>query len=208
MDKAQKTTFGLLRHAQTEWNSQKLIQGHKDSPLSTEGVLQAQAWGKILQNQRWSQILASDLGRVRETVEQIQPFLNLPVQFDPMLREQNWGLWTGKSLHELESKHAKELAEQVQQGWDFCPPGGETRYTVYQRASQALLEAAINWPNENILVVCHEGVLKALIYKLANRNFLPDEPTLLKKPALHLLSSSHGQLDLEKVNFTTFTATA
>lgn len=196
-----KTTFGLLRHAQTEWNVQKRIQGHKDSPLTAEGAAAAREWGKSLREQGWSQILASDLGRVRETVENLQAFLDIPVQFDPLLREQDWGVWTGYTIVELENEHGKALAEQVHKGWNFCPPSGESRQSVYERANQALCEAAKHWPGKKILVVCHEGVLKALIYKLSNRHFLPGEPKLIKKNHLHLLQFSHGSVELEGVNF-------
>lgn len=201
----QKTIFGLLRHAQTEWNVQKLIQGRQDSPLTEDGAEQAKAWGRFFRKQGWTQILASDLGRVRETVGHIQTFLDIPSHFNPLLREQDWGLWTGHTIAELENDHSKEVAEQIQKGWDFCPPGGESRNAVYYRTNQALLEAAKIWPGKKILVVCHEGVLKSLIYKLSGRFFLPQEPALLKKPYLHIVSSTHDSLVLEAVNFANLT---
>ncbi len=197
----QRTTFGLLRHAQTEWNVQKRIQGQQDSSLTEDGVVQAKAWGKFFQKQGWTQILASDLDRVRETVGYIQTYLDIPCRFNPLLREQDWGLWTGHTIDELENGHGKDIAEQIQKGWDFCPPGGESRNAVYDRTRRALLEAAKYWPGKKVLVVCHEGVLKALVYKLFGRFFLPGEPALLKKEHLHIFSSDHDSLVLEAVNF-------
>jgi len=203
----QITTFGLLRHGQTEWNVQKRIQGQQDSSLTEEGVVQARKWGKFLQVQGWTKILASDLGRARETVGHIQTFFDIPSIFNRLLREQDWGIWTGHTIVELENEHGKYLAEQIQKGWDFCPPGGESRNAVYYRTRRALLEAAKYWSGEKVLVVCHEGVLKALVYKLSGRFFLPKEPALLKKAHLHTFSSTHDSLVLEAVNFADLSAT-
>lgn len=37
-----RTTFTIVRHGETEANRVKQIQGHGDTPLSVEGVRQAQ----------------------------------------------------------------------------------------------------------------------------------------------------------------------
>ncbi|WP_310735680.1 histidine phosphatase family protein [Paenibacillus thiaminolyticus] len=37
-----KTTLYLTRHGQAEWNVEERMQGHKDSPLTSLGVLQAE----------------------------------------------------------------------------------------------------------------------------------------------------------------------
>jgi broad specificity phosphatase PhoE len=195
------TIFGVMRHAQTEWNVQKRIQGQKDSRLTKKGAVWAREWGEFFQGQKWSQIIASDLGRARETVDHINAFLDLPTRFTRLLREQDWGLWTGHTLLDVKRKYGADLFEQVQKGWEFCPPGGESRTSVYLRASQALLETAKQYSGQRVLVVCHEGVLKALIYHLSGRLFLPHEPTLIKKAYIHTLSSAHGSLALEAVNF-------
>lgn len=33
--------FYLVRHGETEWNRKEIMQGHKDSPLTEEGISQA-----------------------------------------------------------------------------------------------------------------------------------------------------------------------
>ena len=66
------TTFGFLRHGQTEWNTLKKIQGSGDSPLTEKGKQETDQWTKTLQRYRWDRIIASDLGRggSREDAEQ------------------------------------------------------------------------------------------------------------------------------------------
>jgi hypothetical protein len=43
-------------------------------------------------------------------------------------------------------------------------------------------------------------VIKSLIYHLSGRQFLPDEPALIKSYNLHWLIFSNNDLRIEKVN--------
>jgi probable phosphoglycerate mutase len=148
----------------------------------------------------WDCLLCSDLGRAKETAALVNASLNLPLQSDPDLREQDWGEWTGRHVHELQLQETDRLAKMESAGWDFKPPGGESRREVLARSLQALLGAAADWPGRRILVVCHEGVVKCLIYHLCGRRFLPDEGRLLLRRQLHLVSEKGGRLELDRVN--------
>ena len=194
------TRFGLIRHAPTRWNEHKKIQGQLDSPLSNGGIHQAAAWGKQLTRFSWQRILCSDLGRVGETTDLINKTLCLPVIVDPKLREQDWGRWSGKTLAEVKANDHQLLKQQVQAGWEFRPPGGESRREVLDRCLTALTEIQAAWPGETILVVCHEGVIKCLLYHLMGRRFLPEEPKVIKSPYLHLLELKEQTLYLEQLN--------
>lgn len=182
------TIFGLLRHGQTEWNILKKIQGSADSPLSKEGKEQTDAWADILKSYDWDRIIASDLGRVRATVDILNRKLDLPVSFDPRLREQYWGDWEGLTLPFVQHNFKDDLARRVAMGWEFAAPGGETRRAVKERVLATLLESAQKWPGQKILVVCHQGVVKSVLYSLDGRDFLPGEDPLLQHNRLHLIS--------------------
>ena len=192
--------FGLIRHAQTVWNREKKIQGHSDSPLTTDGKRQASGWGQILSQFSWDRILASDTGRALETAEKINRVLNLSLTTDDRLREQDWGRWTGKTISQIKTEEPQMVATQVNAGWYFRPPGGEDRNRVLHRSKTALLEAAVRWPGDNLLVVTHEGVIKCIIYHLCGRKFLPTEPPLLKSYQLHRLVHDRDGLRLEAAN--------
>ena len=200
MSNQQPTSFGLIRHAPTLWNEQKLIQGQQDSPLSKTGQKMATKWGPKLITFPWKRILCSDLGRTRETSELINQTLGLSIHTDKRLREQDWGEWSGITLDDVKHKYKKLLRNMVRSGWLFQPPGGETRKQVLKRSLTALYEAHISWPGESILVVCHEGVIKCLLYHLTARQFLPEEPSLIKPYHLHLLDHDDNTLALKQVN--------
>ena len=196
-----KTCFGLLRHTVTEWNQSRRIQGQSDSPLTSTGETQALRWGRLLAGKSWSRILSSDLGRARKTTELINQTLNLPVTLDSMLREKDWGKWTGKTIAQLKTEFADIWAKQMQSEWDFCPPGGESFLSVWKRGRQALAAASGCWPGENILVVTHEGMIKSLIYHESTlSNSLKDGQCLMPYH-LHHLTFLSGRLAVERLNF-------
>ena len=194
------TRFGLIRHAQTVWNLGKKIQGHSDSPLTADGEKQAASWGRILSQFAWDRILASDAGRAQATAEIINGILKVPLTIDSRLKEQDWGQWAGMTVRQIEAGARQVLDDQVNAGWDFCPPGGESRRSVWQRSQPALAEAAERYSGENILVVTHEGVVKSLIYHLCGRKFLPGEPAILKSYQLHWLVYDRRGLQIEEMN--------
>jgi len=45
-----ETEIILIRHGETEWNSQKRMQGHSNSDLSSVGQAQIQALGQWMKN--------------------------------------------------------------------------------------------------------------------------------------------------------------
>ena len=161
----------------------------------------AEAWGRELRELHWDRILASDLGRVQETVDLVNRELRLPLHFDPLLQEQDWGEWTGLSFPELFARFGPEVRQQEAAGWDFRPPGGESRKEVLARGLTALNNAAHRWPGQQILIICHEGIIKTLLYYLLDRRFMPEEPRILEGYQLHLLQIHDNGLKLTRMNY-------
>ena len=200
LDRKPPTRFGLIRHAQTVWNQDKMIQGQKDSPLTTAGQEQSRTWGAQLAGLAFDRILTSDLGRTIATANLINRSLKLPMEETPQLRELDWGLWTGRRILDIKNEIPHELKRLEQAGWQFCPPGGESRRAAWLRSRKALEEASRRWPGETILTVTHNGVIKCLLYGLADRKYLPQEPALIKPRHLHWLVAGETGLAIEQVN--------
>lgn len=194
------THFGLLRHAMTEWNRERRIQGQTDTALSPLGERQAGQWGQILKAYPWDRILVSDAHRALDTAAMINQSLEVPMDCDPRLREQDWGEWTGKTISQLKREAPLLLAAQEEAGWKFCPPGGEDRRTVRDRSLKVIAGACEKWGGERILVVTHEGVIKCLLYDLCGRRFLPEEPAMIRPRSVHWLIHDQQGLRIEKMN--------
>jgi len=197
---ATTTRFGLMRHAETLWNQQSRIQGHRDSSLTDRGKREADGWGRQLSRVSWDRIVGSDLGRAVETAAIINHHLQIPFKSDPRLREQDWGQWAGEAVARIESEELLKLDEAKRTGWQFCPPGGEDRFSLWHRSRSALLDAAKRWPGETILIVTHEGVIKSLIYRLCNCGFVPGEAALIESRHLHWLNVRQGELHVHQLN--------
>ena len=194
-----KTRFAIVRHAKTEWNQTKRMQGQDDSPLTLEGSNQAKMWGRILSKYSWDKIISSDIGRARKTSALINLSLNVPITYDARLREQDWGDWTGMTLSQLKKTQPDALSQQLQAGWKFKPPGGEDRETVWERNHEVLIEYGEKWQGKCILVVTHQVVIKCLISRLK------DDPSSLFKESQFLPNHIHwivydNGLRLEKMN--------
>ena len=194
------TRFGLIRHAMTEWNRDKRIQGKTDTELVKEGIDQAKSWGGLLKTVRWHRIVCSNLRRAKATADILNKVLNLPFTHDHRLQEQDWGQWEGKTIKALRRDNPQQIERMEAAGWEFCPPGGEDRRSVLKRSQRALVDAAIKWPGETILIVCHGGVIKCLLYHLCERQFLPSEPGIIRSYHLHWVQHSSEGLWIEDLN--------
>ncbi|HSV93038.1 MAG TPA: histidine phosphatase family protein [Desulfobacterales bacterium] len=194
-----RTSFGVIRHARTEWNRDRRIQGWSDSPLTADGEHQAELWAAHLQASPWDAILASDTGRAQATARIINRRLGLPLHLEPRLRELDWGRWTGRTVRQLLGEEPDVVAAQERAGWDFRPPGGESRRDQLERSRRALLDAAAERPGSAILIVTHEGVIKSLAYFLKGDSAPPTERPEHHVYRLHRLSAAGGELRYDGV---------
>jgi broad specificity phosphatase PhoE len=192
------TRFALLRHAETEWNREKRIQGQQDAPLTSYGRQQATRWGLALGRYELDHIITSDLGRASLTGTLINLHLDLPRSEEPRLREQDWGRWAGLDFRNLLG--VDELRAQEKRGWHFRPLEGESRLEVLERSRQALADAANRLEGQRVLVVTHGGVIKCLLYRLSHRAFLPEEPPLIEPYRLHWLSYDGQGFKIDRLN--------
>src|SRR5207342_2798985 len=146
----------LVRHGQTEFNRERRIQGHVDSPLTELGVRQARAVGGLLADlirdpAGW-RIVSSPLGRARSTAEIVAGTLGgLPVELDDRLKEMSWGPHDGRLRAELEAEHPETFART---GWAFDASAGETYGEVCDRVGSWLAELPPE-PQRRIIAVSH-----------------------------------------------------
>ena len=61
----------IVRHGQTEENKQKIIQGHLDTLLNSEGKSQANVVASALKDVPFDACYSSDLRRAADTAKQI-----------------------------------------------------------------------------------------------------------------------------------------
>jgi len=124
----------LVRHGETEFNRERRLQGHVDSPLTELGRRQAEAvargLGALIGDAGGWRIAASPLGRTLRTAEIIAERLGITqIEPEPRLIELSWGPWDGRLRAEL----AQAAPAFAASNWAFDAPTGETYAEVCGR---------------------------------------------------------------------------
>ncbi len=161
------TTLVLIRHGETEWNRQARIQGHTDSNLTAEGVAQAEAGARRLREESFDHLVASDLGRTRQTADILNRPLQLPLRFDAGLRERCFGVGEGRRYADLDAEYPELFSRERETDPHYAIPGAETRAEFHARTTAALQKIAADHAGQRVLVVTHGGVLGA-VYRWLN----------------------------------------
>ena len=160
------TTFLLLRHGETLWNRDGRLQGWQDSPLSEAGRAQAGALAARLAGERVDAIVASDLGRTRETAAPIAARLGLVLRLDAGLRERCYGEFEGMTWAEIERARPQDYHRLAARDPEYVVPGGESGVQFRDRIVAALEHLARVHAGATVAVVTHGGVL-GIVYRYA-----------------------------------------
>lgn len=161
------TTLIVIRHGETFWNREQRIQGHLNSALTPEGIAQAEACAKRLQDEQIDVVAASDLGRVQHTAEVLINGRNLAISWDASLRERAFGIGEGMTYAEMESRYPQMFSNTGLVDAEFTLPEGESRATFHQRIKTSIERLAVAHAGQRVLVVTHGGVL-GVIYRWLN----------------------------------------
>lgn len=157
-----ETIICLIRHGQTDWNKQKLIQGRINNPLNEEGIKQVKEVGLILKEKdpNWDIIIASPLDRAINSAKIIANELNFKndiiINFDVIERE--FGNAEGQFITE-------EIYDSIKKDEVI---GLEKSFQIQDRAYKAILDIANKYPGKKILIATHSHFIKGLFTKISN----------------------------------------
>ncbi|KAA0971845.1 histidine phosphatase family protein [Aureimonas fodinaquatilis] len=147
--------FILLRHGETLWNIEQRLQGHENSELSDRGREQALRFAKYASAFQPALVVASDLGRTKETARLLG---YEDVVCDKRFRELNMGEWTGRSKPELIANHTDDY--NAWRAGQYTPRNGEAWAGFCSRVAQGVR----HWLSQaegDVLAVVHSGVIRA-----------------------------------------------
>jgi len=97
------TTLYLVRHGETEDNVAQILQGQMPGKLTAEGVRQAETVRDKMKDVPIDAFVSSDLKRSIDTCRIIAEPHGKPVQTTPLLRERDWGGFTGRYIPSLKN---------------------------------------------------------------------------------------------------------
>ena len=161
----------IVRHGQSNYNAQKIIQGRCDESILTEkGIADANIVGQALSKVKIDAFYCSPLQRAKQTAEIIHGCLNNPPSLQPTekLIEVDLPLWEKKQKQEVATNYASEYSQWKENPHQFkmILPGGKEHYPVlslYQQAEQFWQEIIPQHQGQTILINAHNGINRCLI---------------------------------------------
>lgn len=158
------TRFILARHAETEWNSVRRIQGGASNvPLNEKGRQQAETLALRLKDEKLEAVYSSPLVRAFSTAEAIAAHHKLDVISEPDLKEIDAGEYEGVPVAEVGKRLSQILIATGPDGEMPALPGGESLTALQRRAWGAIQRLAEARPEGNVLVVSHYFVILSII---------------------------------------------
>ncbi|MCD4783926.1 MAG: histidine phosphatase family protein [Candidatus Eremiobacteraeota bacterium] len=174
----------LIRHGESIYNKNGILQGHIDIPLSDKGREQAIKTADRLKHDikknelKVVAVYSSDLKRATQTAQKTIDILkddglDFPIHYRENLREILLGVWEGKTKNQLYSEKEKDgvslFEKWIKNPESIVPEGAEAISNFYDRAIKALSEIIFaykeNVPDGKsaIIVFAHGGVLSMIL---------------------------------------------
>lgn len=147
----------LVRHGESVWNREKIVQGQAGPGLTERGHEQAAHLGRWLADEVDGDVafVSSDLVRCRETAAPFAELLDRESATDQALRERHFGDWQGVARAEIEERDP-QLWERFRAREDVVgEAGGESTPQLNDRVVPRLRELAAAAPVT--VVVTHGG---------------------------------------------------
>ena len=149
----------LIRHAETEWNVSKKLQGWGDGPLTEKGKLQSSLLGKRLRTIKFNSVYCSTSGRARTTLN--IALNNADAEYLDSLREISLGTWEGKEQSEIEKINPVQFDNFWHHPEKFAVEGGETFSDVCKRTGEILRKLAQKEQND-FIIMSHTIAIRAM----------------------------------------------
>lgn len=151
----------IVRHGQTDWNLDGKVQGQVDIPLNDTGRAQAAVAADKLARFNLEYIISSDLARAGETAQIIANKLNIRVEYEPRLREYDFGCLNGITRRRLDPNSAVAFFKNPTQF------GAESFEDAFVRVGEFFKSVDYN---KNILTVTHSGFINFALCYLEGKN--------------------------------------
>ncbi len=170
------TRFCLVRHGETDWNSEHRLQGHTDIGLNIRGTAQAAQLAHAIKdsNLQFDVLYTSDLQRAVKTAQAIELLFNKSAIIDNALRERHLGALQGLTINEAPGLEPELWQSHISRNLNEELRGGESIKQFSDRIKSALERIRNQHLGKTILLVSHGGALD-MMYRIASNHPLNAE---------------------------------
>ncbi|MBI5563389.1 MAG: histidine phosphatase family protein [Chloroflexi bacterium] len=158
------TTIYFLRHAAKDFGgyfNPRLR--HQDEPLSPIGLQTAERLVTYFADKPIAAIYISEYQWTRQTIEPTARRLQLEPVIDPRLNEMDNGVFDGLTDEVIQQTYPDVWQAYLERKSDFRFPEGETGEEVRQRISAFLDDKRQQHPDQTIVAVAHDGLIRLLM---------------------------------------------
>ena len=142
------TTLILVRHGETVDNVNHIMQGQTQGQLTAQGLLQAHRLAESLRSEPIDVFVSSDLKRSVDTCRVVAEAHGKDVVTTPLLRERDWGSFTGRYIPSLKG--------------ETWPDDIESLEALKHRARRFMQYITDNYLGLTVLAVGHGIINKAI----------------------------------------------
>ena len=142
------TRLYLVRHGQTIDNVRQILQGQEQGQLTEEGIRQAEETRDKMKDTPIDVFVASDLKRAVDTCRIIAAPHHKEVETSPLIRERDWGDFTGKYIPDLADAQWPDNVESIER--------------MKSRARNFLTWLKTAYPDKTVLAAGHGIINKAI----------------------------------------------
>ncbi len=164
----------LARHGQDEDNARSILNGRRDTPLTSKGIEQAMELAQKIKNTgiHFDKVYSSPLHRAYQTAEIITGTMGItkPEVLEELI-ERDFGIMTGKSHTQIEKLCSPSILKTETVTYFLSPDGAETFPQLIERVDKLLKLLHERSQNGNILLVSHGDFGKMLYCAYYNRDW-------------------------------------
>ena len=157
------TKLYLIRHGQTVDNLNQIMQGQTQGELTDEGIRQAQELASQFADTLIDVFVSSDLKRSVDTCRIIAAPRGKEVVQTPLLRERDWGSFTGRFIPDLKG--------------EVWPDDIESLDDLKARAQRFLDFIKAEYPDKVVLAVGH-GIINKAIQAVYHKKAMREIPRM------------------------------
>lgn len=166
--------FFLIRHGESEYNRLQKFTGLHNPDLTRLGKEQAVIAASKVKNVKFKHAFTSELTRAKDTYSVIDSVLglNLTVKVEKLLNERDYGEYSGKLKKHVINSIGEDEYLKFKHQKDIRIPGGESLQDVENRIVKFLNRNAAEFStDQNILVICHNNVIRVMYAYLSKMTF-------------------------------------
>ena len=166
------TTLYLVRHGETVDNANQIMQGQTQGELNENGLRQAKEFAEQWKDRDIDIVVASDLKRSVDTAVIIAEPHGLEVVTTPLLRERDWGGFTGRYIPDLKN--------------EVWPDDIETLENLLSRAGEFIAYVKKTYPGKKVLAVGH-GIINKAVQAVYFKKSMSEIPRMLNAEVRELV---------------------